>query len=121
MVIPWNMHRKAMEQLYEGTCDIFQYQDVSEGHLSKMELAQTEEAVPCRLSFSASPAGNAHDGYTGVSQTIKLFLAPEVSVPAGSKVIVTQAGTVTAYRSSGQPAVYPSHQEIELTIWKERA
>lgn len=121
MVIPWAMHREAIEHLYEGVCDIFEYQTVATDHLARRELVKTEERVPCRLSFSSSPAGELKDGYTGISQKIKLFLPPEVCVLPGSKIVVTQAGTKTTYQSSGKPAVYPSHQEVELSLWKEMA
>ena len=121
MVIPWAMHREAIEQFYEGTCDIFEYQTVVAGNLAGQELVKTADQAPCRLSFSSSPAGELKDGYTGISQKIKLFLSSEICVLPGSKIVVTQAGMTTAYRSSGKPAVYPSHQEIELSLWKEMA
>lgn len=121
MVIPWMMHRDTIEQLYEGICDIFEYQTVEVGNLAGQELVKAVDQTPCRLSFSSSPAGERKDGYTGISQKIKLFLSPEIRVVPGSKIVVTQAGMTTAYRSSGKPAVYPSHQEVELSLWKEMA
>jgi hypothetical protein len=51
----------------------------------------------------------------------KLFLAPEIVVKPGSKLKVTQAGRTECYVRSGEPAVYGSHQEIVLELWKEKA
>ena len=61
------------------------------------------------------------DPCTGVAQTIKLFLEPEPVVPPGSRIEVTQQGRTESYAQSGKAAVYSSHQEILLEIWKEYA
>lgn len=47
----------------------------------------------------------------------KLFISPDVAIKAGSKIIVTQHGRTTEYSNSGVPAVYPTHQEIMLTLF----
>ena len=52
---------------------------------------------------------------------MKLFLAPEWQVPAGSKITVTGRGGERVYCRSGEAAVYGSHQEIPLALWKELA
>lgn len=55
------------------------------------------------------------------SQAVKLFIAPEIAVPEGSRIDVTQNGITTSYRQSGTPAVYSSHQEITLELYKRYA
>ena len=79
------------------------------------------EGQPCRLSFSSSPNTNQTDTAAQLVQTIKVFLAPEIRVQAGSKLTVTQNGVTTEYKSSGEPALYQTHQEIMLELFKEWA
>lgn len=112
-------HRKAVELLYEGTCTITIYESYlkpnkATGHREVIVL----EDEPCRLSYNGFPA--AEKGETGATkqQSIKLFLAPEIDVIPGSKIIVTQNGVTENYCRSGQPAVYATHQEVELDLWK---
>ena len=49
-----------------------------------------------------------------VAQKIKLFLPPDVIVPAGSRIVVRGR----AYAGSGIPAGYDTHQEILLTAFQ---
>lgn len=49
-----------------------------------------------------------------MAQTVKLFCAPELVIPAGSDIEVKHRGRVLTFRASGVPAVYDSHQEIPL-------
>jgi hypothetical protein len=66
------------------------------------------------LSFGASKTQTG-DAATATAQEAKLFLAPEIVVPAGSHVIVTQHGMTREYNLSSIPAVYPTHQEISFS------
>lgn len=72
---------------------------------------------PCRLSFSSSPSATNGD-VAEINQTVKLFFSPEIKVKEGSKITVTQNGVTTAYKQSGTPAHYPTHQEILLELFK---
>lgn len=113
------MHRKALEQTYDGLCNIYEYQKQKDEKtkLTKSGEIKTSEDVPCRLSFTNVAAAQNRDGISTISQTIKLFLAPEIKIKAGSKLVVTQNGVTTAYKQSGVPAVYASHQEILLELF----
>ena len=112
-------HRKAIELLYEGTCTITIYepymkQNKATGHREIILL----EDEPCRLSFGGAPAAEKTETGTSKQQVIKLFLTPEIDVMPGSKITVTQNGVMQDYCRSGQPAVYSTHQEVELDLWK---
>lgn len=114
--------RKAIESLYEGTCTVTEYQEYAKpnksvGHREVIVL----ENQPCRLSFSSSPNANQTETATQVTQTIKVFLTPEIRIKAGSKLTITQNGITTEYKSSGEPALYATHQEIVLELLKEWA
>ena len=110
------MHRTVIEQTYDGTCTIYSLQDVKD-HKEVTLLGD----VPCHLSFSGAVTAEGTGTSTDVKQEIKLLLAPEVLVPPGSRIEVTQHGMTVSYSRSGKPAVYSSHQEILLELWKEYA
>lgn len=109
--------RSAIEKFYTGTCDIIERQKVPDGNLTKFEEVTVQKNVPCRLSYRTYNNTNTDEGANEVSQVARLFLSPEIEIKAGSKIEVTQAGRTVAYKKSGQPAVYESHQEIGLELF----
>lgn len=113
-------HRKAVEATYDGICRIYGMEAIKdpETMVTRQEEALVKEEVPCHLSVSSSAPVAGSSMAASVSQTIKLFLAPELSVPPGSRVEVTQQGRTESYAQSGKAAVYPSHQEIMLELWE---
>ena len=117
------MHRKAIEATYDGTCSIYGMQSVKDPvtKVTRQEEAIVQDGVACHLSYSSTAPAAGSDTVTGVAQTIKLFLAPELVVPPGCRIEVTQQGRTESYAQSGKAAVYSSHQEILLEIWKEYA
>lgn len=115
--------RYAIERMYSGLCTV----TVKKSHINKATGVTefTERATvydqPCRLSFSSKSASTANDGYNTVAQPVTLFIAPEIEIPAGSKITVTQNGKTTDYCRSGEGAVYVSHQEIALDLFEDYA
>ena len=114
------MHRKAVESIYEGTCRVYGMIPIKdpETKVTRQEEVLVQEGVPCRLSFSVVAPAAESGMVTSVPQTIKLFLAPEHVIPPGSRIEVTQEGRTESYAQSGKAAVYTSHQEIILELWK---
>jgi hypothetical protein len=111
--------RKALETLYDGRCDIIAYQKIRKENKSTGFCEVTvHRGIPCRRSYNAVSSANPSDMTSVVTQGIKLFLAPEIPVKAGSKIVVTQNGVTTEYKSSGEPAIYTAHQEIALELFK---
>ena len=111
--------RAAIEKLYTGTCDVIEHRPIEDGTLTHYEDVTVLKGQPCRLSFGQAPAaGDVADGASPLTQTVKLFLAPELKIKSGSKIVVTQAGRTVAFNQSGPPAFYESHQEISLELWK---
>jgi len=76
------------------------------------------ENVPCRLSYKTIAAASQDNDAASVSQSITLFVSPDVLIAPGSKVTVTQNNVTTDYQRSGAAAVYSTHQEISLEIFK---
>lgn len=115
--------RQALESQYEGKCTVSEYQDVEDPitFITELKLVQVIKGQPCKLSYSSLPAVSQTDTFAGVNQTIKLFIAPEVEIKPGSIISVTQNGRTTVYKQSGQPAIYFTHQEINLELNKDKA
>ena len=112
--------KKAIESMYDGICTITEYQEYVKPNKSTgyHEVIVLEEQ-PCRLSFSSSPNTNPQENNAAeIAQTIKVFLSPDIKVNAGSKLTITQNGVTTEYKSSGEPALYQTHQEIMLELFK---
>ena len=113
--------RSALESLYDCTARVETAVPFQEGAATRFRLETTIAAAPCRLSFSGLQAAGRASPRSEAPQSVKLFLAPEWQVPAGSKITVTGRGGERVYCRSGEAAVYGSHQEIPLALWKELA
>lgn len=114
--------RAALGTLHTGKCDVIEHQKYQDGNITRYKEVTVLTGQSCRLSFGSIPAtDNADGGGAALTQVTKLFLPPGVTVKPGSKIIVTQNGQTTAYSQSGQPAVYESHIEITLQLFKRWA
>ena len=114
--------KNAIESLYIGRCTVTEHRQYIDS-LSKQTHFEDVDIlpdVPCRLSFSLSRPTDENVA-AGVTQSIKLFLAPEINIPAGCKITVMQNGKTTAYKQSGEPAIHTHHQEISLELFKKWA
>lgn len=116
------MVRKSIELGYIGTCDIVEFiKVISEDKTTDFEEVVVLENMPCKLSFSNSPPTN-DNGVAGiVTQSVKLFIAPEVKINPNSKIIVTQNYVEETYTNSGEPLRFATHQEVTLNLFKEWA
>ena len=110
--------RKAIESTYDGICTIIEYKDsVNEYKITQKQEVIVLENQPCHLSFEKITPTVQTETAGAVGQSTKLFIAPEVKISAGSKIIVEQCGVRTEYAMSGVPAVYDSHAEIMLELF----
>ena len=110
--------RKAQETTYDGRCTVTEQQKVKD---PKTKLTTEKDMVvlenePCRLSYSSVSAVDQTESAAKTAQVTKLFLSPDVQIKPGAKITVTQAGAVQTFECSGVAAVYPTHQEIVLTL-----
>lgn len=112
------MARVQIEKMYESTCSVWQFSQVYDKatHSTKMKKVALFENVPCHVSYGISGAAKQTDTISVIGQNITLYLPPEYAVPAGCEIIIEGQGRTTKYESSGEPAVYQSHQEISLTL-----
>ncbi len=111
--------RSAIETLYNGTCTVTEYQSYKKDNKSTgHQEVPVLENQPCKLSFSKINNTSQTETAAMVVQTAKLLIAPEIIIKPGSKVTIKQNGITTDYKKSGEPAIYETHQEIILELFK---
>lgn len=101
---------------YDCTCTIKEYKSVKDpvSKVTKKQEVISLEDEPCSISYSSVNSTNQTEANATVQQVIKLFIAPEIKIKEGSRIIVTHEGRTTEFKHSGKPAIYSSHQEIVL-------
>lgn len=110
--------RKVLERGYTGTFTVTERKKVVRAdHSTGFAEVQTVTDNPCRLSFTTSPAAGDGDTAT-LTQSVKLFCAPEIIVPEGSRITVTQNGVTEEYARSGMVAMYDTHAEYVLEAFR---
>lgn len=117
-----NAHRKALERLWKDRCTVYHRVKVTD---PKTKLTDFDEKPllqdqPCKLSFETL---NSTDGdhVAMVAQSVKLFISPDVEIPAGCKIVVTRFNDLErtfTYSRSGEPGIFTNHQEIMLEPFK---
>ena len=115
--------REAIESMYEGVCSVTEMQSVKNpttGIIKQTPIVVLTDQ-PCRLSHRSAETTTVANGVAVQNRTIKLFVSPDVEIKPGSKITITQNGLTADYKRSGLPAVYESHQEINLIIFDSYA
>lgn len=114
--------RAAVESAYDGVCSVVEFRNVrgDDGICRQCETVVYRD-IPCKLSFELNYPVRQTDSAASVSQRAKLFVAPEVNVKNGSKIVVEQYGKRAEYGFSGETAVYPTHREIRVSPFVKRA
>ena len=132
--------QKALAALWTDRVTVYQNQKVTDPvtHITDFQEVPILEDQPCKLSFETLAAAEG-DPAAAVSQAVKLFLSPDVTVPAGCRVVVTRSirsncprqfgqslsnspedcltnetERVLTYTSSGLAGMFHNHQEISL-------
>lgn len=114
--------RKAIESLYLAVCDIHEYKSIQDedSGITTKKLVLTIAKQPCRLSYKNVYPTDSNRTADTVRQITKLFLAPELTIKAGSLIIVTQHGKTTTYKNSGYPEIHSTHQELIVELFDKR-
>lgn len=115
--------RRAIESLYKGVCTIYELQKVKDPitHITTTKEVKVLENQKCKLSYEKIASANQTTAPAIIAQSTKLFIAPEIVVKAGSKIVVTQHGRTSEFSRSGEPAIFMDHQEVKLELFKEYA
>ncbi|MEH1740097.1 hypothetical protein V6948_07855 [Fusobacterium varium] len=117
-------YRESLERFYTDTCSIYEsglIKDLKTGITKPTADNLVVKNQQCRISFKTISPTNQTDSNNKISQEIKLFIAPELLIKEGSKIVITRNGRTTEYKNSGTPAIYSTHQEIILILVKEYA
>jgi hypothetical protein len=116
-------NKNPLSALWTGRCTIYEFHDVTNPftHQTTQKEVAVLEDEPCRLSYRQEQATNIQSGAAVVSQSIKLFIRPDLVINPGSVIEITQHGVTCKYKGSGQPAVYCNHQEIILELYDNEA
>lgn len=111
--------RKAIEGMYIGTCTITEHQKVKKENKSTgFQDVIVLENQPCKLSFEKITNTSQTETAALVVQIAKVLIAPEIQIKPGSKLTITQNNVTTEFKNSGEPAMFGSHQEIILELFK---
>ena len=108
------MVRRAIERYYDKKCTVTEYQKTKVNGVVSFAEVQVLVDIPCRLSYNTITSNNETDSVSKIHQVTKLFISPDVTIPTGSKITIDDVN----YSRSGVPAVYDTHQEIILELFK---
>lgn len=115
------MVTNPLSLLWTGKCTIYEYENTTDPETwqttQKEVVVLTDE--PCRLSYNREQATNINSGAAVVSQSITLFIRPDLVIKPGSVIEITQNGVTEKYKGSGKPAIYSKHQEITLKLYED--
>lgn len=109
--------------LWKDRCTIFIKKKVTDPFTNLtdfMEIPVINEE-PCKLSFQTLSVNTESNPAAMVTQTVKLFLSPDLDIPSGCKIIVKRFGVIErefVYARSGEAGIFTNHQEIPLTTWR---
>lgn len=112
-----------LARLWTGRATIYEYKDdvdpITHQTTQKETVVLSDE--PCRMSYNYEQSTNMQSGAAVVSQSIRLFIRPDLKINPGSVIEITQHGVTQKYKGSGSPAVYCNHQEITLELYDNEA
>ena len=113
-------YRKAIQSLWTGKATITVRDGVLNEDTGRTEPVErvTASDLACRISFAAVKSTEADEEAARVVQTVTLYIDPDLEIPEGSKITVTQNNVTGDYERSGKAAVYTCHQEVPLELWE---
>ena len=110
-----------LARFWTDRCDVYVRESTVDAETGRTGFSERKiyADVPCRVSYRISfetvgAVRDVGDAATAAGQAVKLFLAPEISIPAGSKIVVRRLGAELVFFRSGIPAVFEGHQEVRV-------
>lgn len=112
-----------LAKLWMGQCTIYEYVETTdvETFQTSHELVAVIKDEPCRLSHRRESTVDVNGGAPYVTQTIVLFIRPDLTIKEGSVIEVTQNKVTNKYKRASKPAVYTRHQEVALELYEDNA
>lgn len=113
--------RPNIERMYRGKLTIHEWALVTDPitHISSEVERITVADQPCLLSNTSTAPTTSSEGVPSVVKVTKIFVAPDIIIKEGSKLVVTQDGVTNTYERSGIPSVYPTHQEVSVNLMEK--
>ncbi|MCM3273664.1 ABC transporter ATP-binding protein [Paenibacillus elgii] len=108
--------RRLIERTYDGLCTISEFQNVKDpetGRTTQKPVVVLRDQ-PCALSQTSLSSARRTATDNTIDYDAKLFLSPDITVKAGSRIRVAQHGMDLEFTQTGDPFRYPTHQEILL-------
>ena len=120
-MVKGKMYADAIKSLWQGKCTVtVRNNDTTDENTGRVAVSEvdTHKDEPCRISFETVNTTTTDNSAANITQSITLFVDRAVVIPEGSKITVTQNGVTSVYEQSGKPAVYSTHQEIPLDVFR---
>ena len=111
----------AIKSLWCGKCTVtVRNNNMTDENTGRVVVGEVDTYTdePCRISFGTVRPTQSANNAANIVQSITLFIDRAVVIPEGSKITVTQNGATAVYKKSGKPAVYSTHQEIPLEVFR---
>ena len=87
-----NLARQAIESQYDSKCDVIEKKKKEVKNITKNVEEKVLTDKPCRVSFEDIYVNTETNTEAKKVQKIKLFIAPELDIKPGSKIIVLEEG-----------------------------
>lgn len=112
-----------LARLWKDRCTIFIKKKVTDPFTKLTDFVEIPviNEEPCKLSFQTLAVNEEGDAAAKLTQSVKLFLSPDLEISAGCKIVVKRFGVINrefVYARSGEPGIFTNHQEVPLTAWK---
>ena len=111
----------TLRRLWTDRCDIFVRESAADPDTGRNVFVERRlfADLPCRVSFrlsfeTVSGVRDVANAAVAANQAVKLFLRPDIVVPAGSKIVVRRGVHEMVFARTGQPAVFGAHQEVRM-------
>ncbi|ACQ52673.1 hypothetical protein [Clostridium botulinum] len=109
--------RKAIESLYDCTCNITGGKEKIKDPVTKESKLIPKikyEKQSCKVSKQSLSKNNQTDTTNNINYEIKLFIDPEVEIKQGDEIEVANAFDVKTKYKAGEGFSYYTHQEVIL-------
>lgn len=120
--------KNPLTSLWIGRASIYEYQATTDPDTfqTKHGLVKVVADEPCRVSYgqgaySRASTTDVTDGAPYITQTITLFIRPDLVIKEGSVIEVTQHDRTVKYKRASKPAVHSQHQEVLLEVYEDNA
>ena len=109
------LERKWLEKTYDGKMAVTSSRKENvDGETMVTPDVVLYEEEPCGLAFSGTPPAEQGEDAGQTRYQATIFCAPELVIPAGSRITVTQYGQTCKLKYSGEAIACPTHQQLAV-------